>query len=71
MIYPTVVVTIEPYGNYTARNFPVRVWIDATNKEWKISNGNALTCSGLELSELGKLGGKLSFLRSPTNFSAR
>jgi hypothetical protein len=65
MIYPTVVVTIEPYGNYTARNFPVRVWIDATNKEWKISNGNALTCSGLELSELGKLGGKLSFLRSP------
>jgi len=65
MIYPTVVVTIEPYGNYTARNFPVRVWMDA-NKQGvgKISNGNALTCGGLELSELVKLRGKLSLLRS-------
>jgi hypothetical protein len=38
--------------------------MDATNKEWNSVNGNALTCGGLELSELAKLGGKLSFLRS-------
>jgi hypothetical protein len=43
VIYPTVgFVRIEPYGNYTARDFPVRIWMDTTNKEWKISNGNAL-----------------------------
>ena len=68
MIYPTVDVTIEPYGNYTARIFPVRVWVDATNKEWKISNGNALTCGGLELSELAR---EAVISPQPTNFSAR
>lgn len=71
MIYPTVDVTIEPYGNYTARSFPVRVWMDATNKEVEISNGNALTCGGLELSELAQAGREAVISPQPTNFSAR
>jgi hypothetical protein len=70
MIYPTVVVTIEPDGTIQHENFPVRVWMDAINKEWKISNGNALTCGVLELSGLASWEGSWHF-SAATNFSAR
>jgi hypothetical protein len=44
--------------------------MDATNKGWKIGNGNALTCGGLELSELASWEGSCQF-SAATNFSAR
>jgi hypothetical protein len=49
---------------YSTKNSPVRVWDGCNEQGVEISNGNALTCGGLEVSELAKLGGKLSLLRS-------